>query len=138
MKGTNVGGSLTVITHLPLPGPPAVRVEVHLVFGHERDPFAAQPLRHYTGRFEVAPARQHPVAVHHAVAGQVAPHRVLQRPAHDPGRPPPPQVRGDVAVGGDAAHRDLRDDTPDGIIERRRRVDIPHRYLGQISPDLRL
>ena len=49
MDGTDVGGSLTVVPRLlPLPGPPAVRVEVHLVLGYERDPFTALTLLHDT------------------------------------------------------------------------------------------
>ncbi len=105
MDDTEVGGSLTVAPCLsPLLGPPAVRVEVHPIFRDKGHPLAAKPLLHHTGRLEVAPARQHPVAVHHAVARQVAPHRVLQRPAHDPGRPAAPMVSGNVAVGSHAAH----------------------------------
>ena len=56
-------------------------VEIDAVLRHERDALAAQPLLHDPGRFEVALAGEHPVSVHHAVAGQVGAHRLVERPA---------------------------------------------------------
>ena len=92
-------------------------VERNAVGSLERDVLAAQPLLHDPGRFEVALAGKHPVAVHYAVAGQVGAHRLVERPADSAGRPSPPEVLGDVAVGGDAAWGNLGDDGPDALEE---------------------
>ena len=90
-------------------------VEIDAVLRHERNALAAQPLLHDPGRFEVALAGEHSVAVHYAVARQAAPHRFVERPADGAGRPSPPQVLGNVAVGGDAARGNLGDDGPNAF-----------------------
>ena len=92
-------------------------VEIDAVLRHERDALAAQPLLHDPGRFEVTFAREHPVAIHHAVAGQVGAHRLVEGPPDRPGRPTTPEVLGDIAVGSNAARGDLGDDGPDALEE---------------------
>ena len=92
-------------------------VERNAVGSLERDALAAEPLLHDPGRFEVTFAREHSVAVHHAVAGQVGAHRLVKRPADGAGGPSPPEVLGDVAVGGDAAWGNPGDDGPDALEE---------------------
>ena len=51
--------------------------------------------------------RQPPVPIHYPVAGQVGPHRFVKGPPDGAGGPAPPEVLGDVAVGGDAAQWNL-------------------------------
>ena len=92
-------------------------VERNAVGPLEGDPFAAQPLLHDPGRFEVALAGEHPVAVHHAVAGQVGAHRLVECPADGAGGPSPPEVLSNVAVGGNPARGNLGDDGPDALEE---------------------
>ena len=93
------------------------------ILRHERDLLTAEPILHHAGRLEVAPAREHSVPVHHAVAGQAAAHRLVEGPPDDAGRLAAPQVLGDVAVRGHAARRDLchhLSDTPKKAFERSR------------------
>ena len=95
--------------------PPPMFVEIDAVLRHERDALAAQPLLHDPGRFEVALAGEHPVAVHHAVAGQVGAHRLVERPADGAGGPSPPEVLSNVAVGGNPTRGNPGDDGPDAF-----------------------
>jgi hypothetical protein len=44
-------------------------------------------------------------------------------------RPPPSQVRGDVAVGGDATGRNLRDDGPDALEKRPARAGTSIHFM---------
>ena len=114
--------------------------EVAPILRHERDPLVAETLFHNVGRFKLAPARERPVPVHHAVAGQAAPHGVLEGPPDDPGRPAAPEVLGDVAVRGHAARRNVRNDGPDALEKRpvgdcqtslRSRLTVLRRRQGQ-------
>jgi hypothetical protein len=61
-----------------------------------------------------------PAGAHHPVPGDPAGSRTgegAQGPAHGPGAPGDPQEGGDLAVGGDAALRDLLDLGPDSFKE---------------------
>ena len=49
--------------------------------------------------------------------GRSVPTASLSAPPHSAGGAPAPQVRGNVAVGGDAARRNLGDNGPDALEE---------------------
>lgn len=96
---------------------PAVFVEGHPIVVDEGNPLAPEALLHDGGRFEVALAGEAAVAVDDAVAGKAGADRRVQGPAHHPRSAAAAQVLGDIAVGGDAAGRNLGDDVPDAFVE---------------------
>jgi hypothetical protein len=96
-----------------------VLAEGDAIGSYERHAFAPEALLHDVRGLEVALAGQHAVAIYHAVAGQVGPDRFVEGPPDNPGRPPAPEVLGDVAIRGDTTRRDPGNDLPDALEERR-------------------
>ena len=94
-----------------------MHVEGHAPVVGEGDSLAAEALLHHVWRLEVPLPGKHAVPVHDAMTGEIGTSRFIERPPHRSCRAPPPQMCGDVAVGGDAPGRNLGNDPIDAIEE---------------------
>ena len=95
-------------------GLPQMALHVYVAVGLERHPFFLQFCALAAPTWSRAPCNGH-----HAVAGQLfGPWRIAQCAPNHPGMTGPPCQRGDDAVGGDAAVRNLRHDVQHVVAKR--------------------